>query len=150
MTKGSTELSANGSPILNVQDDPRVPDVVRGHRAKFVGLLLAGQYRRSLARNRAVKYGTGLAANPGHLLGANTDLLFYYDLLIEAAETAEAADNLYEILFDKRLQAESLIEALRGGDITDIDVKAEMFEQLQDLETDIERLAGLMEDLDGA
>lgn len=137
-------------PSLNVQDYPNLEPFISEQSTKFVSYLLAHQYRRGRARNAAFKYGIGTMGEPSYISGANRDLLIRYNNLVRLAELDQKSTALYERLIDARLQAELIIGNLRDMKKLDYDQRREQVIELTKLEDEIERLTGLLEDLNNA
>jgi hypothetical protein len=135
-------------PSLNIQDYPNLEPFITQQSQKFTAYLLAARFRRGRARNAATQYGAGTLADPAYISGADRDLYANYQHLLKMAELSEASDKLYETLLDKKLQAELIIENLREPEHLDHDQRRELLLELTALEDDIERMTGLLEDLE--
>ncbi len=137
-------------PTLNIRDLPNLAQFAREPDTTFFAYLMAYRYRRGRARNEATKFGVGTLAEPPYLSGPDRDLYERYQTLINLMELDRKSSKLYEALIDKRLQAELLIKNLREPERLDYDQRRKLLLELNELEDDIQRLAGLLEDLDNA
>jgi hypothetical protein len=135
---------------LNVPDYEHLQPFIREENIKFVSYLLAARYRRGRARNAAAKHGTGTVAEPSFISGADRDLYEYYQNLVKTAELEQVAADLYAVILDKKMQAELLIERLRDSEELGYDQRREMLLELNELEDDITRMTGVLEDLNNA
>jgi hypothetical protein len=133
---------------LNIQDYPNLEPFVQKHNAKFVGYLLAAGIRRGRARNAAARYATGTDADPPLISGVNRDLAYYYQHLLAQAEADELSNDLYEKFQEKQLRSELVLRDLQDPDVS-MDEKRDLVKELQELEQDMERLGGLLEELSG-
>jgi len=135
-------------PGLNIQEYPNLEPLVKQQNEKFIAYLLAYRFRRGRARNIATQYGAGTLADPSYISGADRDLYANYQHILKMAELNETSGRLYETLLDKKLQAELLIENLREPEHLDHDQRRKLLLELTVLEDDIERMTGLLEDLE--
>lgn len=137
-------------PSLNIRDYPNLEPFVSEQNTKFVSYLLAYKYRRGRARNAAFQYGVGTLADPSYISGADRDLLVRYNNLVKLAELEQTSSELYEMLIDKKIQAELIVENLRDMKSLDYDQRRDQLIELTKLEDEIGKLTGLLEDLDNA
>lgn len=119
---------------------------VMPHKAKFVGMMLAAEFRRTRARMAAVTHGTTTASGIPLSSMTITELSYYYNYLVDRAEKDEKSENLYEDFEIKRINAETLSFRLRNEELT-IEEKNEILKELTDLVADIEKLSAEMEEL---
>ena len=135
---------------LNVPDMPgtngELEPFVATHNAHFVGLLLAGEFRRSRARAAAVGYGTSTSAGIPLSSATVTELAHYYNHLVKQAELDEQSADLFEKFEVNRINAESLSYRLQREDLP-LEEKQQILNDLVDITNEIERLTGQMENL---
>jgi len=130
---------------LNVQG--MFPDLNLEPDSRKIGLLVAYQYRRGRARNRAVNHAVGGRYDPAYLSGPNRALLNFYDYLLTVEQAEALGAQLYEALQEKILRAEAIGKDLTEDRTLDTEQKADLYVELEEIERDIKRITELMERL---
>lgn len=132
---------------LNVQEKRvDLEPFIKPHRDKFVGLLLAYEFRRSRARAAAVMYGTTTASGIPLTSTTATELSYYYNKLVEQAKRDQRSEEIFEEYEVKRIDIETIGFRLRNEELT-LDEKNELLKEMTDLAAELEKLIGEMEEL---
>jgi hypothetical protein len=131
-----------------LEDAPVIPQFAEVD-SEMVGLVMAFHGRRIMARNAVVEYATNMKSPPLLEAMAVSDLHALYEDLGILEEAMKSSEDLYEIIAIKRMQAESLIESVRSGDLSEEDTN-ESVKQAVILQREIEKLVLIMERLAGA
>lgn len=103
-------MTSNVQYPLDAAERGELEPFIDAHRARFTGLLLAHQFRRSGARMGAVNYGTAHTMATPILSPSIEDLSIYYQRLIDLAAADEASEKMYEILVEMQLKIETMTE----------------------------------------
>ena len=122
---------------------------VQAHNAHFVGLLLAGEFRRGRARASAVSYGTSLAAGVPLSSMTTTELAYYYNHLVRQEELDKKSYDLYEKFQEKKITAENIMLDLQSEE-QESEEEKRLLQKLEKLLDEVEVLAKSMENLDRA
>ena len=122
---------------------------IRAHTAKYISMITATEFRRGRARGAAVNYGTGRGVGTPISSATVEDLIFYYNHLVKEAELETESFELYEQFQVKRITIENITLRLREEE-QDEKEQRELLEELAELSTQVEELAGRMEHLSRA
>lgn len=114
-------------------------------RAKFVGLILANQFRRSNNRMGAVNYGTAHTFATPVMAPGLEDLALYYHHLLERAAKDERSEELYESMAVMQLTVETLTERLLEVGLEE----KERTETLIEIDKTLVEMESVAEDLKG-
>lgn len=137
---------------LNIQapgEDGGLEPFIGTHNAKFVGMLMAFQFRRGNARMGAVNYGTAhTVATPIASLSAQELSHYYRDLKAQAERDSEA-EVLYEDMSFNRLQIEDWTEGLKSEDLSE-EKRQELLINIDKSLVDLERMVEKLDRLGNA
>lgn len=117
--------------------------------SEMAGLVIGFHARRIMARNALVEYATNMSSPPVLEATAMSDMLLLYNDLQSLEEAMKSSEDLFEVIALKRMQAQSLIESVRAGNLSEEDVN-ESIKQAVILQREIEKLVVIMEGLAGA
>ena len=117
--------------------------------SEMAGLVISYHARRIMARNAIVEYATNMRSPPVLEATAMADMFLLYNDLQAMEEAMKTSEDLFEIIALKRIQAQSLIESVRSGNLSEKDTN-ESIKQAVLLQREIEKLVVIMEGLAGA
>lgn len=131
-----------------IEDAPVIPPFIEVD-SEMVGLVMGFHARRIMARNAVVEYATNMKSPPLLEAMAISDMHALYEDLAILEEAMKSSEDLYEIIAIKRMQAETLLDSVRYGDLSEDDAN-ERVRQVVILQREIEELVPIMERLAGA
>ena len=119
---------------------------VRPHNARFVGMLMAVEFRRNRARQAAVSYGTATSSGIPLSSASVMELAHYYHYLIDQAEIEEQSSELYEQFLEKKISVETLMSRLEEEE-QDPEETRQLLQELDKLAVEAGALAERMENV---